>query len=239
VNRGQAAQAAIQSASRSLTVTSPDESKRYTPQFEREQTALLEDALSGYAAAILEAQPTISATDLRAALKAAYNPFSDWFDLVDVPQAWRSDLGGKQFVVIAWSLFRGGRAIPRSKGFVQALLNSQGHFVSAAIAGDEFDGRGLFIRRVQSRVAGEEWFLANGMRFGDTGARSNVVLYSFDGKQFMVKWSRVELSALQLTVGTDAIDLDYDVRKAPQFERRHERYGFTVAGLELIRRPGI
>jgi hypothetical protein len=222
----------IREVGRALIVRSPEDAKRYNPDFEREQTQKLTKALDSYVSATLEGKPDVTARDVRAGLKAVYDPWTEWGDMVDAPQAWRVSLKGQQFLVVALLLNRNGQGAPRSKALLEAfaLRDGKGQVVSST--GDTFDGHGLFAREMTSHVPGESWFLVYGKRFADSGARSEVVLYSFDGTQFQTKWSRSELSALRLNVDGDTLDLNYWT-PGPASVRKpvHERYRLTEKGV--------
>ena len=234
------ASAAIREADRALRTKTAEEAKRYTPEYERQHTAALQQALTRYISGVLQAQPEISADALRDRIASVYNPWSGWGADANTPQAWRLTIGQRAFVVTALLLFRGGEGIPRSAGFIQAFDNS-GRPI--ADAGSEFDGHSLVARQL-TPTEKEARFLVNGKRFGDTGSRSDIVLYGFDGAKFNVTWSRPDVPGLVLDVQNGTVRLRYSLKKIPEppakgpiVEEYVEELRVTPKGLEPTKGP--
>jgi hypothetical protein len=235
------AQASIQSAARALTVTSAND--LYTPEVEREQTAALKAALNRYVVAFsAQKRGTPASAELAAALRHVYDPWAAWDNRSNTPFVTSAILGNRRFLVVSWLLFRGGIGIPRTKGFIQAFSASDGVVQPIASTGDEFDGDGLFVREMPSPVPNQIWLLAYGQRFGDTGSRSDVAVYTFDGARFTTTWSRRDLEGLQVEFdGT--LRLKYSRKKGPAdratggfaFDHFSDEYRITARGPEMIR----
>jgi hypothetical protein len=75
------------------------------------------------------------------------------------------------------------------------------------------------------------WVLVSGRRTGDTGARLEVRLYSFDGTEVKSLWSRDALVAESVRVEGDSITLEYDEQYhtiAPRVVEKHYLVSFGV-----------
>ena len=92
-------------------------------------------------------------------------------------------LGGVKTVAIAYDLFEGGLGIPDNHPYIEFYTRRDAEWRLTAQAPTEkdFEGCTFFITPIKAQVRDEMWFLVSGFRFGDTGTRLKVRLYSYDG----------------------------------------------------------
>ncbi len=98
---------------------------------------------------------------------------------------------------------------------------------------EDFRAGTFFIQQITSGVATESWWLASGVKFGDTGSRLVVRLYAYDGSVVRVIWKRDELVRGDLLATGDTVTLEYDPEYKPRhpMARIHEVYRATPNGL--------
>ena len=125
---------------------------------------------------------------------------------------------------VGFAVMAGGLAIPTPQPTIAFFVKDTGGWKLKAETSDDLRDLTLDMQQVNSKMPGQMWLLVSGRRTGDTGARLNVRLYSFDGAEVKSLWSRDALVAGSVLVEGDSITLEYDEQyhtAAPRVVEKH------------------
>jgi hypothetical protein len=113
-------------------------------------------------------------------------------------------------LVVGFTIYRDGLAIPDTRPFVQFYAQDFGNWVLKGEVGLEL--RGCFWSHVRVEGSGNSKLLywLSGRRYGDTGTRLRIQLFEFDGSEVRRLWRREGLTRGGLTVNSDRFSIDYD-----------------------------
>ena len=119
--------------------------------------------------------------------------------------------GNIRVLVVGFSIYRGGRAIPDTRPYMQFYAHESGSWILKGEVGLEL--RGCFWSHLQVKGRGNSKLLywLSGTRYGDTGSRLRVQLFEFDGSEVRPLWQREGLVRGQLTVAGDRFSIEYDL----------------------------
>jgi hypothetical protein len=153
--------------------------------------------------------------------------------MTNVPFVQPFNVGLTAGFAVGYTIIRGQEGIPDTVGVLEFYTKQNERWVATGIPESDFRGRRFFVNPMDSHRSDEKWFLVWGNRLGDTGARLNVRLYSFDGSSVRTIWERTDLSTGTIKVLENAIELEYDERyKAPVSERISKKFYITPSGLQ-------
>jgi hypothetical protein len=156
----------------------------------------------------------------------------------NTPSAKMFVLGEVRTVAIAYDLLEGGLGTPDNHSYLQFYTHESGEWNLRAQAPTEtdFEGHTFFIKPVKAPVKDEMWFLVSGFRFGDTGTRLKIRLYSYNGAGVRTVWQRGNLTAGEVSVSNDVITLEYNrqYHSSDPHNRLHEEFQIVPDGLQCI-----
>ncbi len=137
---------------------------------------------------------------------------SEWDPgVTNTPFAERFEIEGKPGLAVAFVILRGGVATPDTLPVLQFYTKERDEWKLRAEADTDLHGCSLMVSSLDSPIPRQSWWLVWGQRFGDTGARRHLRLYSFDGDSLSTLWALDDLSAGDVTVDKDrrTIVLEY------------------------------
>lgn len=160
-----------------------------------------------------------------------------WFrdpTMTNSPFAHLFVVNGLRCAAVGYIILEGGDGIPDSKAFLDFYVKQNAGWVRHATTGADFKGTTFFASPIAAGLSGQAWFVAWGMKVGDTGARVGIRLYSFDGDQVRVAWKRDGLIRGEVGVSANSVTLDYDKEYRPleNVERVHEVLHVVPGGLD-------
>ena len=122
------------------------------------------------------------------------------------------NLNGTKEMAAGYVMARGAQAIPDTQPYLEFYSQLAGawRFQAEAPTRSDFRGHTFSVARMNSGVPGEAWFLAWGIKIGNTGAPLSVRLYAFDGTTVRTVWRRDGLVAGDLSATSDTVTLEYD-----------------------------
>jgi hypothetical protein len=199
-----------------------------------EMTARLHDLMAA------EIEDTVSvekpsAQDVENAVKRLLGEtaLSEWDPaMTNTPVSELTQVGGAPALVAAYGMLRGANdALPKSRSYLEFYTLENGAWRLKAQANPDFDGCTFSGAAMDPGMPGQAWFLVWGKAFGDTGSRTKLRLYAFDGTSVKTIWQRDELDGGKVTATRNSVELDYS-KGHNSLERLHEMLFITFDGLK-------
>ena len=118
--------------------------------------------------------------------------------------------GGIRILVVGFTIYRDGLAIPDTRPYVQFYAQESGNWILKGEVGLELRGCFWSHVKVEGRGNSKLRYWLSGRRYGDTGSNLRVQLFEYDGSEVRRLWSREGFTRGELTVGGDGFSIDYD-----------------------------
>lgn len=118
--------------------------------------------------------------------------------------------GNTRVLVVGFSIFRCGSAIPDARPYVQFYSYESGNWILKGEVGLALRGCTLSLIRGGDRVNSRLLYWLYGTRFGDTGSRLRVEVVKFDGSEVTDLWHRDDFVRGKLSVTDDRFSIEYD-----------------------------
>ncbi len=118
--------------------------------------------------------------------------------------------GDTRVLVVGFTIYRDGSAIPDARPYVQFYAQESGNWILKGEVGLELRGCFWSHVKVEGRGNSKLRYWLSGRRYGDTGSNLRVQLFEYDGSEVRRLWSREGFTRGQLTVGGDGFSIEYD-----------------------------
>lgn len=150
----------------------------------------------------------------------------------NTPFAEYSKVNGERTLLVAYTILRGGEGIPDSLPVLDFYVQTSSEWELKDTAPTDLTASTLFIRRMDSPLAGELWYLVWGNRLGDTGTRLRIRLYAFNGAKVRTVWKSSDLThGVMQEVAAKSITFNYE-KVYNSGQRTYENLYITPNGLE-------
>jgi hypothetical protein len=130
-------------------------------------------------------------------------------------------LNRRQNLAVAYTILRGGVAIPDSEPYLDFYTENGGKWELKGTAATDLQSSSLFVRRLAGPFPEQSWYLVWGNRLGESGSRLNMRLYGFDGNSVRTIWQRDDLEGGTVEVTDNSVTLEY-FKKYHDAESVHE-----------------
>lgn len=118
--------------------------------------------------------------------------------------------GSTRILVVGFTIYRGGSAIPDARPYVQFYTHESGNWTLKGEVGLELRGCFWSHVRVEGRGNSKLLYWLSGRRYGDTGSDLRVQLFEFDGSEVRRLWHREGFTRGRLTVAGERFSIEYD-----------------------------
>jgi hypothetical protein len=118
--------------------------------------------------------------------------------------------GGIRILVVGFTIYRDGLAIPDTRPYVQFYAQESGNWILKGEVGLELRGCFWSHVKVEGRGNSKLRYWLSGRRYGDTGSNLRVQLFEYDGSEVRRLWHREGFTRGRLTVAGERFSIEYD-----------------------------
>jgi len=146
---------------------------------------------------------------------------------------------GNPAAIVAYDIYRGGAGAPDTMPVFEAFLPEWNKkWYPSTRTGQDLTGSTFFVFQLKAGRSGEHWFLLYGKRLGDSGARLDMQVISFDGMRLRTVWAKSGWSRVSIAKLTqdNVVFVGESLNERGRAQEFREQYNVSSDGLKLVSR---